>query len=345
MKSGVNALFLMRDERYKMSLLDLAGRAVSEGVEMVSLGDTLQAVNISRELEWRMDALFGKGNWHLTIPFPEKKEFLTQLVIVADVSGSLCDDLNDLKRLPFIIEDLNKKGRSVFATLYMLGLSDCSHPLINLPDIVCSDFDTEHFRCGIIPCPPIKPTIDWQTEEDWGNGIACASRLGPAGGWSEGAARLGIVISDELPGGSECGKNDACASCNVGSATYQYRSLDNGIESATENKVKIFGLRADPCGSVTAPGTRGAFICYCKDVVGNYMNEITSKTGGKWFELEDASEVTKIIEKIIIETKKPEARIIDIGSPIPKRVRTYAYELLVPTNRNFTKATAYTWSA
>ena len=75
------------------------------------------------------------------------------------------------------------------------------------------------------------------------------------------------------------------------------------------------------------------------------MSEITSKTGGKWVQLSEASEVTDEIEKIIIETKRPEARVIDIGSPIPKRVRIYAYELLVPANRNFTKATAYTWSA
>src|SRR3989338_8510216 len=52
LKAGVNALFLMRDDRYKMSLLDLTGRAVSERTDIVNLGPTSTPINVSDELEW-----------------------------------------------------------------------------------------------------------------------------------------------------------------------------------------------------------------------------------------------------------------------------------------------------
>ncbi len=365
LKSGTNALFLMRDKTYEMSLLDLAGRAASERTEVVYVGLTLDPVNVSYELEWRMDALFGKGNWHLTIPFPGKKQFVTQMVLVADVSGSLCDDLNDLKKLPPIIEDINKKGREVFATLYLLGKSECSRMQPPYPEIVCSDFETEHFKCrpliwfGSPPgrlSQPTKPEDvrvckslgmggKFQTNEDWGNGIACASDWGPVGGWEAPAEsiRLGIVISDELSGGSECGKFDACASCGVGSNTAQAKSLENGVAGALKNDVKVFGLLANPCGPLTAPGSGAEFICDCKDVLANYMNYISSKTGGRTFALADASEVSKVIEEIIIKSKKEVTAKIDIGNAIPSRARVHAYEILVPTTGNYTKATAYIW--
>jgi len=401
LKSGVNALFLMSDERYEMSLLDLAGRAASERKELVFISDVLYPVNVSEELEWRMDVLFGKGNWHMTIPFLEKKEeeFITQMVLVADVSGSLCDDLNDLKRLPPIIENINKEGRTVEATLYLLGRSECSSR--GYDEIVCSDFETEHFKCR-----PLKSSSDrdrqdddkddenddeefyydiagredddqekpsnvckltGETTEDWGNGIACAARWGPVGGWaeSEKSIRLGVVISDELSGGSECGckqwesyectidgkiytcrdcvEDDACVSCDIGTNTLQDKSVNNGITEALDNDVKVFGLLANPCGNITAPGSGNEFVCNCKGVLANYMGYISSITGGESFALVNASQVSDIIEDIIIKTKKDDMDKIDIGSLIPSHVRIYAYEILVPTTGNYTKATAYAW--
>lgn len=378
LKAGINALFLMSDERYKMSLLDLLGRAASESTEIVYVGNTLDPVNVSHELEWRMDALFGKYNWHITVPFLGKREFITQMVLIADVSGSLCDDLNDLKRLPNIIENINKKGREVEATLYLLGKSECSR--LGYNEIICSDFETEHFKCRSFGVDKDKKDKDkkdkddkssdvckltGETLEDWGNGIACVSLQGPVGGWADGSIRLGVVISDELPGGSECGcmkwkkyvctiagkkytcqdciEDDGCASCNIGSGTSQDKSLSNGVSIALQNDVRVFGLLANPCGEITAPGSGNEFICNCRNVLANYMDYISSKTGGESFALVNATQASDVIEDIIIKSKKDTSDKIDIGSKIPRRVRIHAYEILVPTARNYTKATAYIW--
>jgi hypothetical protein len=107
--------------------------------------------------------------------------------------------------------------------------------------------------------------------------------------------------------------------------------------------VKVFGLFGESCSAISAPGTPFEYICTCKPVLKNYMNYISSQTGGKSFALSEAAEISKVIENIIITAKKDVLESIDIGHPLPRGARIYRYEILVPTTGNYTKAIAYMW--
>lgn len=367
LKAASNALFLMKEERTELPLLDLLGRGVADRTDIIVLGPDEPQINISEELEWRLNAMFGKNNWHMKIPFPERIEFSTQIVIVADMSSSLCDDLNEMKKLPLIIEDMNKKGKKVFATLYMLGQSSCFY--YNYPEIVCSDFETEHFKCRTLllrdnqVCKFVGlPGANWDTKEDWGNGIACAAETGPVGGWAENSVRLGIIITDELSGGSECScsqwqefvcgafmckgcvVDDACKSCDVGIPSNQFQSVENGLRASTGNNMSVFGLLANPCGDITAPGTGFEFICHCEDVLKNHLSYIAVNTSGSVFALKNSSQVSSTIIDIIIKSEPHPMNEIDIGAPLPSRSRIRSHETLVPVAAgNYTKARLYSW--
>ncbi len=323
LKSGVNALFLMSDQKSGTTMLNLVGIAAILHNDLIYFGPTIGDVNVSDELIWRMDALFEKGHWRIIVPFPNETADI-QMVIVSDTSGSMKDDIQDVgDNLPKLIRQLKDAGIKVDATVYLLGTRN----------IRCSMFPAEIIRCKSITQLNCDDLLDAQTEEDWGNGIACASRMGPDGfGWQQGAARIGIVLSDELSGGSECARN---AACDVSGCTMQWQSVQNGIKNAIENQVTVFALKANADN-----------VPQCSNRLFEWMSTLSNATGGSTYNLRNALQTSKAIEDIVGNAIPPDAlNRIDVGSAPPERIRIRAYDLLVPTPKpgQFVKAYIYQW--
>ncbi len=181
----------------------------------------------------------------------------------------------------------------------------------------------------------------YSTSEDWGNGLACAASYGPEGGWDPGAVRIGIPLSDELPGSSTPG----CQPLEGNSA--QAQSLRNGIAGAQKYDVRVFPLRANPCGSGSGGGAQGNEICECgKTELIRYMEKIAAETNGTMYLLEDADEVSAAIKDIVSQIEVPVTKSITVGTSPPYGRRVRAYEVLVPIPESgeYTKAYFYQWS-
>ena len=333
LKSGVNALMFMSEERSGNTILDLIGIAGGLRNDAVYLGPVIGTINVSKEIEWRMNALFGPGHWYVYVPFPEKLADI-QIIIVADGSGSMKDDMDDIsKNVPKIIDDLRSEGKNAEATIYILGK-------INK----CNRFkETKFFKCKPWEYISDKVTcvLKGQTDEDWGNGLACAASYGPEGGWDPGAVRIGIPLSDELPGSSY----PTCPPLEGNSN--QAQSLRNGIKAAKKYNVRVFPLRANPCGSDSGGGAQGNQICECgKTELVRYMQKIANETNGTMYLLEDAEEVSEAIKDIVSKIEVPVTKSISIGTKPPYGRRVRAYEVLVPIPESgvYTKAYFYEWS-
>lgn len=327
LKAGTNALFLMSDEKSGTSMLNLVGIAAQLRNDKIYFGPTIGTVDVSQELIWRMDALFEKDHWRIVVPFPNKTADV-QIVIVIDTSGSMKDDIDDVREnLPRIIKELKDAGINVEATVYLLP----GGPYGN-----CSDFPAELMRCKSMEqlnCDlDISGGDPSSTSENWGDGIACASLWGPGGnGWQQGAARVGIMISDELSGSTGCA-SDQNGACDVSNCVDGWQSVQNGRQGALNNQVTVFGLKA--------------VNDECHNRIIEWMNYIAEPTGGTTYELKEASEVSKTIKDIIVTVYPPDSLSrIDVGSAPPRNIRIRAYDILVPlpVPGEFVKAFIYQW--
>ena len=333
LKSGVNALMFMSEERSGNTILDLIGIAGGLRNDAVYLGPVIGTINVSDEITWRMNALFGPGHWYVYVPFPEKLADI-QIIIIADGSGSMGDDMDDIsKNVPRIIDDLRSEGKNAEATIYILGK-------INK----CNRFkETKFFKCKPWEYISDKVTcvLKGQTDEDWGNGLACAASYGPEGGWDPGAVRIGIPLSDELPGSSI---PPDCSSLPPEGNSARAQSLRNGIASAQEYNVRVFPLRANPCGQST--GGENSFYCRCGPMLKKYMQKIATETNGTMYLLKDADAVSEAIEDIVSQIEVPVTKSITVGTSPPYGRRVRAYEVLVPIPESgeYTKAYFYQWS-
>jgi len=118
LKAGVNSIFFSTEPKTGKKLSELLGIAAYTRKKDIDFGPIIGTVDIVKELEWRFDALYGKGKWYLKVPPP--KITTIQVLIILDTSASLCDDIEDIRNnLPGIIENLRDRY-NIFATIYML---------------------------------------------------------------------------------------------------------------------------------------------------------------------------------------------------------------------------------
>jgi len=377
--AGVNAIFFMTEEKSGRSLMELVGIAAYTGNDTINFGPGVGDVDVVKELEWRMNGLYGKGHWHITVPYPDITPDV-QIVMVLDSSASMCYAVKEIsEKMPALIENFIASGKKVSATLYILpGGADCC----NGYKLQCSNQFPEksYFHCRQIDDIETKCVtklarggnqlgVVIQTDEDYGHGIACAIEAGPVEEWSPLTIKLGIVISDELPEGSECFMNAGLGCCPGQDYVEQHSSLEAGIKSAKENKIPIFPIQqidftdssktqcATICQKCT-PGSNcpGGFSygdltspqCQCTDLVTQYHQEMASSTGGKAFTLDSVS-ATDIIDKInqIITGAKPVRKPnLEAGSAVPSLKNTRVVEVLIPVSVSgiYTKAYITQWA-
>ncbi|MBI5872073.1 hypothetical protein HZB88_03220 [archaeon] len=355
-RAGISALMYTTEEKTGKSLLELIGIATYTGKNKIDFGKKVGEIDIEKELQWRFDAIYGKGHWQINVPYPEIGKDI-QMVFVIDTSASLCDDIRALANsLPDMIDKLRKTGRRVSATIYLLsgGASCCDYA------ITCDKFPTRSYlHCTSMERAECKSLIarsvgSYQTEEDWGHGIACAAESGPKEGWQKFSVRVGIPISDELTEGSECGARNNQYCCPSSAIVEQRKSLEDGIKGAIDYDVKVFPIKANPCGNICGidPDTGRQFTdftrlqCDCSSLVSEFMNEMADKTGGKMYELADASDMPKALREIMVAAQETQGKTLTIGSPKPTLKNIRAVTLLVPLPLPgiYAKAYFYEWS-
>jgi len=358
--SGVNVVFFSTEPKSGKPLMEMLGLAAYVGNKTIDMGRYIGTVDISEEIAKRMDAVFGKGKWSMEVDFPETvPEF--QIVIVADTSGSMCNDIVDLRdKLPEILSNLKKAGRKAEVTVYMLpSPSGCCVDGEEVT-ISCTGLgfpDKEEFNCETVnSAEKLRCQLqssNAQTSEDWGNGLACAVQHGPRGGWKDGTIRIGIPLSDELSLGSECGCTDA--SCKSG-----LDSLQAAILEAGKNDVKIFPLRAYPCGTVCYPAPTCAnqqcselnkrTYCSCGDtLLIDWMTRLASQTGGTMYNLTDSGGTAEKINDIVSSMQVERISYLQLGTTLDlprsqgKRIRSWDFTLPVSYSGKYTVAHVYAW--
>jgi len=362
--AGVNSIFFMTEEKSGRSMMELVGLAAYMGNDTINFGPSIGDVNVVKELEWRLDALYGKNHWHLQAKYPDITPDV-QIVMVLDASASMCYAVKEISmKMPALIESFVRQGKRVTATLYILpGGANCC----NGYKLQCANQfnETPYFHCRGIT--DIESSCDTktakgagiQTEEDYGNGIACAIEAGPVEEWNPMSVKLGIVISDELPVGSECFGNSRLGCCPGQDYAEQRKSLEAGIKSAQKSKIPIFTIQQidyideqrTQCGTCCQVGSGEQPLdlqCACTDMVTQYHKDMASATGGDTFTLDSvsASDLTDKINQIIVRAKPIRKPNLEVGSPVPLDKNTRVVEVFVPVTVSgvYTKALVTQWS-
>jgi hypothetical protein len=364
-RAGVNALLATTEERTGKTELELMGISAYIGNSTIYFGPTIGSIDIKKDLTWRFDAEFGKGHWSIRVPYPDIVPDI-QIVMVEDTSSSLCYSIAVLsQKLPQLIEQMRMNGTKVTFTLYMLpGSVQCCNGFT----IACvpSQFpEKAYFHCrGIETIQGECPGISVHTEEDYGDGLACAIKAGPVEKWKTGSIKIAIGSSDELSIGSECGGSDGCC---PPLSNYQ-AAINSGnlaINASLEKQVPLYMIQAidwedqarTKCGSVclyqgsqqiTASLGPPNPQCACTDLVTEFQQNLANATGGQAYTLSSisAQDVMDKIQDIIRNQKKDRLPVLEVGTQIPpgKNIRAVTIPIPVSLAGVYTTAYIYEWS-
>ncbi len=375
LRSGINSILSTTEEKSGKSMVELIGTAVHNEKDVIYFGPVIGDVDVKEEIEWRFDSILGHGKWYLKAK-PPKIIPPIQVIMILDSSASLCDDVKEIKQnlLP-TINDLIKDKKNITATIYMLpgqGEECCGEEKIkmkcegddgiNIEEtsyLHCLDFETG-FGSGCTRPP--------ENEEDWGRGLSCAIQKGPNEGWVDDSIKVGIVISDEVSYGSEL-KDD---SCDLNQENQD--SLDIGINAAKNFGLKVFSIKTNTgksccnecenCQSECniclmwyddVPDWQDTWVerryftkvqCSCDQELENQMVKISEETGGKFYTVQKAEEVSEAIREILTEIESKEDYFLEAGNSRPeeKNIRSYTITIPVPYTGEYTDVNIYYWS-
>jgi hypothetical protein len=364
-RAGVNALLATTEERTGKTELELIGISAYVGNSTIYFGPTIGSIDVKKDLTWRFDAEFGKGHWYIKVPYPDIAPDV-QIVFVEDASASLCFSIDTLSnKLPRLIEQMIQNGTKVTMTIYMLpGAVTCCNGFT----VACvpSQFpEKAYFHCrGIETIQSKCPGISIHTEEDYGDGLACAIKAGPVEKWKPHSIKLAIGSSDELSIGSECGGSDGCC---PPLSNYQ-AAINSGnlaINASLEEQVPLYMLQAidwvdqarTQCATVcmyqggqqvTASLGPPNPQCACTDLVTEYQHNLANATGGQAYVLSSisATDLLDKIQEIIRNQKKDRLPALEVGTPIPvgKNIRAVTVPVPVSLAGIYTTAYIYEWS-
>ncbi len=366
--AGVNALLATTEERTGKTQIELIGTSAYVGNTTINFGPTVGFVDVAKDLMWRFDALFGKNHWHIKVPYPDITPDI-QIVMVLDSSSSMCYSIPVIsQKLPQVVDALRQSGKKVSVTLYMLpGSVQCCNGFV----ISCSPTEfpeKPYFHCRGIEtiqdqCAAKLPSGGQiQTDEDYGDGLACAIQTGPVEGWKRGSIKIAIGASDELSLGSECGGGLSC--CPTLSAyPPAIQSGQNAVNASLENNVPLYLIQPidfvdkarTQCGSICFYDGSSQYTatlndpqCKCTDVVTQYQQGLASATHGQAYTLNDlsAQDIVDKIQNIINNQKQKRIPALDIGAPIPAGVNIRAVTIPIPISLAgvYTNATISEWS-
>jgi len=365
LKASILSVMYTTEEKTGKRMDELLGIASNTRSDMIDFGPVVGQINVTEEVEWKYDAIFGKGKWYLKVPFPNVT-IPVQVIMVLDTSASLCDDIDVIRRdLPMIIKNITEERKdkiAITSDIFMLPngqeccggvkLSEgCKSGLFPETDnIHC--LDTTILRCQNSPI----------NEEDWARGIACAAENNPFEELNDTAIRIGILFSDEVTTGDEYLQSNQVQIVDL--------SLKTGIEAAKKNSIPVFPIKTETgkyeCSScdkdTCTPNicmmwwnrqwkwseTRlfTSLQCTYDSALSEKMKEMADKTGGKMFELRNSEEATHAIKDAIYYILDRMKTSIEMGSSIPKNKDIKVVTVPIPVSDigEYTNAYLSYWS-
>ncbi len=329
-RAGTVSILQTTEEKTEKTLLELLGLVAFQTDWSLDFGPSTGSVDISEEITWRMNEIYGENKWYIKIPYPDVIPRY-QIIMVIDTSGSLCDDFQNIKvNLPLVIETLRGEGYNVAATIFMLpggaeccegGTLSCEGSFSTKKYLHCIDMDNSECR---------SYGISIQNEEDWGRGLACGILRGPYEGWYDFTAKIGIVLSDELPTGS---------ASTAGRTQDNDESLGVAIDYATENEapditMNVFPFKAKTDDPVCIQGYPDMITC-TDCIVNSYhltdsMNQLADVTGGELYELANAQDAPDKIAEIFTDHQFEVGQYMELGNLPPKGKDINSVTLTIP---------------
>ncbi|MBD3155348.1 MAG: hypothetical protein GF368_01695 [Candidatus Aenigmarchaeota archaeon] len=357
-RAGTISILQTTDDTTDRTILELLGIAAYEstGSGDLDFGPGVGSVNALDEIEWRMNEIYGEGNWYVKIPYPDVIPRY-QIIIIVDTSASLCDDFSDIAtRLPDIINGLKNDGYNVAATIFTImgGQDCCDGGSLDCTDLFGTSMGGSRLTRSYIHCENLERndcagSINGPVNnEDWGRGLACAIENEPYEGWYDFTAKIGIILSDELSTGSS--DIQEITSDNI-------ESLNVGIDYATgsnshDAEVRVFPLKAKNCEWICAKNEGVEFDLYCNGCCINdanlliHMEQIADATGGVVYTLDDATQASQSIREIITNHEFAIKPYIEVGTNPPenKNINSEAVPVTVPHIGGYTNIYIETWS-
>jgi len=376
-RAGINALLATTESRTGKTDLELLGIAAYAGNTTIDFGPGVGKVDVSQEVTWKFDAIYGKQRWHITVPFPDITPDV-QIVMVLDSSSSMCYSVPIIaQKVPQLLAALRQSGKKVSMTIYMLpGSVQCCGGFVlscsptefpEKPYFHCRSIDTIQNLCA----SKVASGLGVQSDEDYGDGLACAIQSGPVEGWKKASIKLAIGSSDELSLGSECGGQNYCCP-DISSYPPAISSGSNAINASLTAHVPLFLIQSidyqdqlrTQCGSIcfyesnyysdcncngqtcTCPLDQPQ--CACTNLVTQFQQGLANATGGQAYVLNSLSgqDVVDKIQSIIDQQKQQRIPSLDIGYPVPSGVNIRVVNVPVPISLagTFTNATVQEWS-
>lgn len=307
--------------------------------------DSPTQVNVFDEATKRLDLIYGKGHWHMDVHHAPPYEMY--VIILIDVSKSMEQEIKNINgSIGHIITTVKKNtGKRVFYKLYFLPGNNAYMSMFNdavkeFPNL--KTYIVDQVECSI--------TGDSKNEE-WAKGMKCLIDK-KSGEWGDVTAKVGIILSDEPPGGCEgcdcreamveacCANIPACEDHNPAKCAVKdndITALKNTANGLTPTPMNIYTLKADPC---TKPSgvpcmlsddgqTYIPYTCAGNPKLIEYMTRISTYTGGQMYEV-DYQDVSKAIEEIVVAHSIPDIPS-ELGTTPPEGKVIHSFVIPAPT--------------
>ncbi|MFH1433080.1 MAG: hypothetical protein ABIG84_07745 [archaeon] len=350
--SGVKTTMVMTEPTTSKSFVDLMGQIAFFETDTLQFGTTdhITEVNVTKKLTEYLDLIYGKGHWHMDIPLVPKYQMY--VIILLDTSLSMKEEINDLAgNIDKISREVKRTtGRRIAYRIYFLDTSNNYKSMFN--PAVQNNQDIKTFILDST-CDYITPYPRYKNEA-WARGMKCLIE-DKNSEWSNIAARVGIIITDEPPGGCEdcaCKKHNdelyelccpsvtACKLIPDGPyCTYKEADIDELIATAININMNIYAMQADPCewpfneiprDHQCSFSPKIIYTCGGEEKLTEFTQKLATGTGGKWFELGNPDEVTERLKEIALSQPIPETPF-ELGTTIPTSKRIHSYVIPAPT--------------
>lgn len=342
--SGANTFSALIEPAANKTFIELIGLAGFFEKSVLEFGpaDNKIQVNVFNEATKRLDLIYGKGHWHMDIhPAPPYEMYV---IILLDVSQSMDEEITNIQeKIGTIITDVKKTtGKRVFYKLYFLPGGDWYKAKFN--DAVKKYPNLKTY--SVTDC-----TLNGEKNEAWAQGMDCLIEK-KAPEWGTVTAKVGIILSDEPPGGCEkcgcwhyggyvyegCCPNDYLTTCSdvsdCGTRDADISALITRANSLMPTAMNIYTLKANPCNVLPAgPQCNYAhipYVCAGEQKLIDYMTTLSTGTGAKMYNVDNHEDVSKAIQDIVLAQPIPDVPF-EFGTTPPEGKVIHSYVIPAPT--------------
>lgn len=326
-----------------IELIGLAGFFENSTLEFGPAGNKIQ-VNVFDEATKRLDIIYGKGHWHMDVH--HAPPYQMYVIILIDVSKSMDEEIKEINgTIGYIINDVKKTtGKRVLYKLYFLpGDNGYYKSLFN--DAVKEFQNLRTYNVNFC-------NLDPEQNEAWAQGMDCLiEKRAPE--WGNVTAKVGIILSDEPPGGCEgCAckhyndvVTEGCCTtdlspCSIIPATCPTKDSDiTALISRANNllptAMNIYTLKANPCvvfpsGTPQCHHDRIPYVCAGNNKLIEFMTTLSTGTNATMYNVDDYQDVSKAIKDIVVAQSIPDIPS-ELGTTPPEGKVIHSFVIPAPT--------------